>query len=71
MEESKDVNSMRVYELIRSLHTYEMSLSDSHQPWETSFKASKNETKEFESFKLIGIEELALVAKLIKDTMRF
>lgn len=44
MEESKDVNSMRVYELIRSLHTYEMSLSDSHQPWETSFKASKNET---------------------------
>ena len=48
-----------------------MSLSDSHQPWETSFKASKNETKEFKSFKLIGIEELALVAKQIKDTMRF
>lgn len=48
-----------------------MSLSDSHQPWETSFKVSKNETKEFESFKLIGIEELALVAKQIKDTMRF
>lgn len=63
MGESKDVNSMRVYESIESLHTYEMSLSNTHQPWKTSFKASKNETKEFESFKLIGIEELVILAK--------
>lgn len=63
MGESKDVNSMRVYESIGSLHTYEMSLSNTHQPWITSFKASKNETKEFESFKLIGIEELVILAK--------
>lgn len=46
-------------------------LSDTHQPWKTSFKASNNETNEFESFKLIQIKELALLAKQIKDTMRF
>ena len=45
IEESKDIDSMRVNELVGSLWTYEMTLLDSQKPRESIFKALENEKK--------------------------
>ena len=45
IEESNDIDSMRVDELVKPLQTYEMSLPNSQKPQDTVFKPSKNEGK--------------------------
>ena len=48
IEDSKDINSMRVDELVGSIQTYEMSLPRSQKPKDFTFKASENEKKDIE-----------------------
>ena len=47
-EESKDIDSMRVDELVDSIQMYEMNLPNSHNPKDSTFKASENEEKDIE-----------------------
>ena len=71
IKESKEVDSIRVNELIGSLQTYEMTLLDSQKHKESIFKASKNEEKETENYKEIGREKLAPMSKQIKEALKF
>lgn len=68
IEENKDIDFIRVDELVGSLQTYEMTLSISHKPKESAFKASKNEKK---NSKKVGKEEFMHMTKCVKDTLKF
>ena len=48
IEESKDTDSLRVDELVGCIQTYEMNLPNSHNPKDSTFKASENEEKDIE-----------------------
>ena len=48
IEKSKDINSMRVDELVDSIQTYEMTLPNSYKSKDSAFKASKNEENDVE-----------------------
>lgn len=71
IEKNKDIDSIIFDELIRSLWIYEMSLTGNQKPWEVAFKASKNEAEKTRNFKFVGMKELVLMSKQIKDVMRF
>ena len=71
MEESKDIDSMRVNELVSFIQTYEMTLPNSHNPKDFSFKASKNEEKDIEMPYDIIHDELVHMAKRIKRAIKF
>ena len=46
--ESKDINSMRVDELVGSIQTYEKILHNSQKPKDSTFKAFEDEVKDNE-----------------------
>ena len=48
IEESKDINSKKVDELIGSIQTYEMTLPSSQKPKDSTFKDFENEKKDTE-----------------------
>ena len=71
IEESKDVDLMRVDELVGSTQTYEMTLHSSQKPKDSTFKASKKEEKYIEIPYNITRDELAHMVKIIKKVMKF
>ena len=62
IKESKNIDSMRVDELVGFIQTYEMTLPNSQKPKGSAFKASDNEEKDIEmpyditSEEFVGIE---------------
>ena len=48
LEESKEIDSMRVDEPVGSIDTYEMTLRSSQKPKDFAFKASENKEKDIE-----------------------
>ena len=62
IKESKDIDSMRVDELVGFIQTYEMTLPNSQKPKGSAFKAFENEEKDIEmsyditSDEFVGIE---------------
>ena len=71
IEESKDIDSMRVDELVGSIQTYEMTLLSSQKPKDSTFKAYENEEKDIEMPYNIARDELAHMVKRIKMVMKF
>ena len=71
IEESKDIDSIRVDELVGSIQTYEITLPNSHKPKDSAFKAFENEEKYIEMPYDITHNELAHMVKGIKRVMRF
>lgn len=55
---------MRADELVGSLQTYQ-------KPKESTFKASKNEEREFENSKKLGREELVHMEKCVKEALKY
>ena len=49
IEESKDIDSKRVDELVGFIQAYEMTLPSSQKPKDIAFKASQNEEKDTDS----------------------
>ena len=45
IEENKDIDSMKIDELVGSIQTYKITLPNSQRPKEFAFKASENEEK--------------------------
>ena len=45
IEESKNIDSMRIDELVGSIQTYEMTLPNSQRSKDCAFKASENDEK--------------------------
>ena len=70
IEESKDIDFVRVNELVGYLQIYEIILSSSQKPREYAFKASKNE-EGLENFEKVDLEEFTLLSKRIKNAMKF
>ena len=66
MEESKDIDSMRIDELIGSIETYEMTLPNSQRPKDSAFKAFENEEKYTKMTSNITRDELTHIVKRIK-----
>ena len=66
IEESKDIDSMRVDELVGSIQTYKMTLPNSHMPKDYVFKGFENEEKDIEMPYDITHDELTHMAKRIK-----
>ena len=66
IKDNKDIDFMRVYELVGSLQTYEMTLLNSQKPKESAFRVSKNFLKKIENPKGISKGELAHMVKRIK-----
>lgn len=71
IKDSKDIDSMRIDELVGSTQTYEMTLPNSQMPKDFTFKASEYEEKEIEMPYNITKDELAHMAKSIKKFMKF
>ena len=65
IKESKEINSMRVDELVGSIQTCEMTLPNSQRPKDSNFKASNNEEKDIEMSYEITNDGLAHMAKKI------
>ena len=70
IEESKDIDFVRVNELVGYLQIYEIILSSSQKPREYAFKASKNE-EGLENFEKVDLEEFTLLSKRIKNALKF
>ena len=60
---SKDIDSMRVDELVGSIQTYEMTQPNSHKPKDSAFKAFENEKKDTKMPYEITHDELAHMVK--------
>ena len=71
MEESKDVNSMRVDKLVGFQQTYEMTLPDSQKPKEFAFLRLPRVKKKKINYEKIGKNELAHFTKQVKEAMKF
>ena len=71
IEKSKDIDSMRIDELVDSIQTYEMTLPSFQKFKDFAFKAFKNEEKDAEIPYDITRDELAFMAKRIKRVMKF
>ena len=69
--ESKDIDSMRVDELVGSIQTYEMTLPSSQKPKDSTFKAFENKEKDIKIPYDITRDELAHMVKRIKMVMKF
>ena len=65
-EESKDIDSMRVDELIGFIQTYEMTLLNTYKPKDFTFKDFENKEKDIEKPYDITHDQLAHMAKRIK-----
>ena len=70
IEESKDVDYVRVNELVGYLQIYEIILPSFQKPREYTFKASKNE-EGLENFEKVDLEEFTLLSKRIKNALKF
>ena len=70
IEESKDVDYVRVNELVGYLQIYEIILPSSQKPKEYALKASKNE-KGLENFEKVDLEEFTILSKRRKNAMKF
>ena len=66
IEESKDIDFMRVDELVGFIQTYEMTQLNSHKPKDSTFKAFENEEKDTEIPYDVIHDELAHMVKRIK-----
>ena len=71
IEESKDINSMRVDELIGSIQTYEMIPPSFQKPKDFIFKALENEDKDIEMQYDITNDKLTHMVKRIKRVIKF
>ena len=71
IEESKEIDSMRVDELVGSIQTYEMTLPGPQKPKDSTFKASENEEKDTKMLYNITRDELTHMTKRIKKVMKF
>ena len=65
-EESKDIDSMRVDELIGFIQTYEMTLPNTYKPKDFTFKDFENEEKDIEKPYDITHDQLTHMANRIK-----
>ena len=65
-EESKDIDSMTVDELIGFIQTYEMTLPNTYKPKDFTFKDFENEEKDIEKPYDITHDQLTHMAKRIK-----
>ena len=63
IEESKDIDSVRVDELVGSIQTYEMTQPNSHKPKDSAFKAFENEKKDTKMPYEVTHDELAHMVK--------
>lgn len=70
IEKNKDIDFMRVDELVDSLQTCEITLLDSHKPKESTFRATKIDQKKFKIPNRINRDELAHMAKCIKQALK-
>ena len=71
IEESKDIDFMRVDELVGFIQTYEMTQLNSHKPKDYAFKDFENEEKDTEIPYDVIHDELAHTVKRIKRVMKF
>ena len=71
IQESKNIDSMRVDELVGSIQTYELTLPSSQKPKDFVFKAFGTEKKDIEIPYDITRDELAHMAKGIKRVIKF
>ena len=70
IEESKNIDSLRIDELVGSIQTYEMTLPTSHKHKETVFKASEKEEKESHKSEDISKDELANMARKLGKVLK-
>ena len=68
IEKNKDIDLMRIDEIIGFIQTYEMTLPNSQKPKDFTFKASKNEEKDIKMPYNITRDELK---KFMKQTRKF
>ena len=68
IKKSKDIDLMRIDEIIGFIQTYEMTLPNSQKPKDSTFKTSKNEEKDIKMPYNITRDELK---KIMKHTRKF
>ena len=68
IEKNKDIDLMRIDEIIGFIQTYEMTLPNSQKPKDSTFKTSKNEEKDIKMPYNITRDELK---KIMKHTRKF
>ena len=71
IEESKDIDSMRIDELVGSIQTYGMSFPNSQKPRDYALKTFENEEKYIEMSYNTTKDKLTHMAKRIKKIMKF
>ena len=71
IEESQDIDFMRVDELVGFIQTYEMTQLNSHKPKDYAFKDFENEEKDTEIPYDVIHDELAHTVKRIKRVTKF
>ena len=71
LKESKDIDSIRINELVSSTQTYEMTLPNSQKPKHLAFKTFENKKKDTEIPYNIIRDDLDHMAKIIKMVMKF
>ena len=71
IEKSKDIDCIRVDELVDSIQTYKMTLPNSHKLKDSTFKTSENEENDIEMPYEVTNNELTHMAKRIKRAMKF
>ena len=71
LKESKDIDSIRINELVSSTQTYETTLPNSQKPKHLAFKTFENKKKDTEIPYNIIRDDLDHMAKIIKIVMKF